>query len=399
MGVVTEVSLGLGAAALVAAAAAACIIARTRRRSACARRDGPERKLAGRPDGMEPLLPLLGSGGGGSGARLTAGAAPTTEAPAVMAQRLQLSQEAEYDPQTGFPQNMAAKQLAALNWRTGLAGTAAGAAGLVVALPFAELAQATHNFDAFNALGTGGSCDVFKGHVFGLQVAVKRLNAGGSAWAEEQFTCEMELLTRIAHPNVISLYAFSTDGPNRLLVLQLCTGGALNDRLSCKAQAGSAPPPPLRWQQRLHIAQGILEALEFLHGLTPQMIHRDLKTPNVLLDASGNAKVADFGTVRMGVAPGAGTRVTHRVTKNAVGTRGYMAPEYHDHGQLSSRTDVYSFGVVLLELLMGLPAREVVGMLFDDRDFFDRMQEYKDPRAGAWPKNEEGGEGAGGRSG
>ena len=135
---------------------------------------------------MEPLLPLLGSGGGGSGARLAAGAAPA-EAPAVMAQRLQLSQEAQYDLQTGFPQNMAAKQLAALNWRTGLAGTAAGAAGVVVALPFAELAQATQNFDTFNALGMGGSCDVFKGHVFGLQVAVKRLNAGGSAWAEEQF--------------------------------------------------------------------------------------------------------------------------------------------------------------------------------------------------------------------
>ena len=168
MGTVTEVSLGLGAAALVAAAA--CIIARTRRRSARARRGGPERKLAGRPDGMEPLLPLLGGGGGGGGgARLAAGAAPT-EAPAVMAQRLQLSQEAEYDLQTGFPQNLAAKQLAALNWRTGLAGTAAGAAGVVVALPFAELAQATQNFDAFNALGTGGSCDVFKGHVFGLQV-------------------------------------------------------------------------------------------------------------------------------------------------------------------------------------------------------------------------------------
>ena len=65
---------------------------------------------------------------------------------------------------------------------------------------------------------------------------------------------------------------------------------------------------------------------------------------------------------------------------------GSQAPEYHDHGQVSARTDVYSFGIVLLELLMGQPAREVVGMLFDDRDFFDHMHELKDPRAGAWPK-------------
>ena len=106
----------------------------------------------------------------------------------------------------------------------------------------------------------------------------------------------------------------------------------------------------------------------------------------MLLDASGNAKVADFGTVREGVGQGAGTRVTHVHTENAVGTRGYMAPEYHDHGQVSSRTDVYSFGIILLELLMGLPAHKVVDMLLDDREFFDRMQEYKDPRAGDWPK-------------
>ena len=191
----------------------------------------------------------------------------------MAAQRLQLSQEAEYDPLTNFPANLAAKQLAALNWRTGQGG-AAGATGVVVALPFAELAQATHNFDAFNALGTGGSCDVFKGLVFGLTVAVKRLNAGGSEWEEQQFTSEMELLTKIAHPNVVSLYAFSTDGPNRCLVLELCTGGTRSDRLSCTAQVESAPLPPLRWQQRVQIAQDILQALEFLHGLTPQMIHR-----------------------------------------------------------------------------------------------------------------------------
>jgi serine/threonine protein kinase len=135
------------------------------------------------------------------------------------------------------------------------------------------------------------------------------------------------------------------------------------------------------------------------------------------LDEAGNAKVADFGTVREGVVQGAGTRVTHIVTGNRPGTRGYMAPEcvihavaalaiiprsnddvtylrvrvcpssrYHDFGQVSTRTDAYSFGVILLELLMGLPAREVVGMLIEDRDFFDGMQGHVDARAGTWPK-------------
>jgi hypothetical protein len=249
-------------------AAAACF----RRRQ---RQQGPsklvlgEGLLGGGSGGGELLQVLLGDGDAGTNADVATAAGATS----VAVQRLQLTQGAEYDPQTGFPQNLAAKQLAALNWRVG-PGSAAGAAGVVVALPFAELAEATRNFDAFNALGTGGSCDVFKGHVFGLQVAVKRLNAGGSEWAQQQFTSEHEMLAKITHPNICSLYAFSTDGPNRCLVLELCTGGALNDRLSCKAQVGSAPPLPLRWQQRVQIALGILQALEFLHGLTPQMIHR-----------------------------------------------------------------------------------------------------------------------------
>jgi serine/threonine protein kinase len=260
IGAAAEVTLGLAACAFAAAAAFTCHIRRRRRRRRSANGTYSDKSLRN-----EPLLRL---DGGDSGL----GAADSEDA-GVAAQRLQLAQEVQYDPRTGFPANMAAKQLAALNWRAG-PGSAAGAAGVVVALPFAELVQATHNFDAFNELGTGGSCGVFKGHVFGLQVAVKKLNAGSSDWAEQQFTSEMELLTKIAHQNVVSLYAFSTDGPNRCLVLELCTGGALNDRLSCKAQAGSPPPPPLRWQQRVQIAQDILQALEFLHGLTPQMIHR-----------------------------------------------------------------------------------------------------------------------------
>jgi serine/threonine protein kinase len=288
---------------------------------------------------------------------------------------------AQYEDVTRFPANEAAKELSVANWNG-----RSSAECPVVNLPFAELAKATQNFDASNSLGDGGSCGVFKGHVFteisggGLQVAVKRLTANASDWNQQQFAAEMELLARISHPNVVRLFAFSVDGPHRCLVLQLCAGGALNDRLRATA------PQPLLWQQRLRITLHILLALEFLHSLTPQMIHRDLKTPNILLDEAGNAKVADFGTVREGVVQGAGTRVTHIVTGNRPGTRGYMAPEYHGFGQVSTRTDVYSFGVILLELLMGLPAREVVDMLFDDRDFFDHMQDHTDARAGAWPK-------------
>ena len=131
----------------------------------------------------------------------------------------------------------------------------------------------------------------------------------------------------MSHDNICRLFAFSTDGPQRCLVLELCVGGTLSDRLACKAPAGCAPREPLAWQQRVRIALGIARALEFLHGLTPQMIHRDLKTPNVLLDEAGNAKVADFGTVREGIrkAPG-GTKgaATHTLTRAVVGTQGYM---------------------------------------------------------------------------
>jgi hypothetical protein len=271
----------VGGAVLLAAAAAFTI---HRRRSRHSRRRRMSRSSSGKGSGgTEPLLPLSGSDCGGGSALLPItkigdgdgdgnGSTGTED---VAAQRLRLCEAAQFDPMTGFPANRAAEQLAALNWRMGPTPESdeAGSA-CVVSLPFAVLVQGTRNFDAAGALGTGGSCDVFKGTVFGLTVAVKRLNAGGSDWAERQFTAEMQLLTMVAHPNVVALFAFSTDGPNRCLVLELCTGGALNDRLSCKAQAGSPPPPPLRWQQRVQIALGILQALEFLHGLTPQMIHR-----------------------------------------------------------------------------------------------------------------------------
>jgi serine/threonine protein kinase len=209
----------------------------------------------------DPLLPVISDGGQ---------SVADTDADAAVQRQLSLAHEAQYEEVTRFPTNEAAKELSVLNWN----GHSSVECRPVVNLPFTELVKATQNFDASNSLGDGGSCDVFKGCVFaeisggGLQVAVKRLTADASAWNQQQFANEMSLLTRISHSNVVRLFAFSVDGPHRCLVLQLCAGGALNDRLRATS------PQPLLWQQRVRITLHILLALEYLHSLTPQMIHR-----------------------------------------------------------------------------------------------------------------------------
>jgi serine/threonine protein kinase len=223
---------------------------RRRRRRSSSSEGGPKERL---------LLPIDSSGQ----------PTPGITGADVAKRRLWLAREAQYEDVTRFPTNEAAKELAVLTW-----DGSASAESPLASLPFAELQKATQNFDASSSLGDGGSCGVFKGCVFaeisggGLHVAVKRLNADASDWNQQQFAAEMELLSRISHPNVVRLFAFSVDGPQRCLVLQLCAGGALNDRLRATV------PEPLLWQQRVRITLHILLALEYLHSLTPQMIHR-----------------------------------------------------------------------------------------------------------------------------
>jgi serine/threonine protein kinase len=183
---------------------------------------------------------------------------------------------AEFDGDTGAPVNKTAKREMGREWATRAA--ADGGKPRVVQLQFSLLDGATDGFDELNEIGGGASCAVYRGQVFGALVAIKRLKEGSAEWEVKQFASEMALLIRVSHRSICRLFAFSTDGPQRCLVLELCTGGALDTRLSCRATGSQQPPAPLGWQQRVHIAFGVASALSYLHALTPQMIHRYAST-------------------------------------------------------------------------------------------------------------------------
>jgi serine/threonine protein kinase len=218
---------------------------------------------------------------------------------------LLLRDAAEFDMDTGAPSNLAARKLCMLQWR-------AGEPDSVRELPHRDIAEATGGFGSTNRLAGGASCSVFQGTLYGMQVAVKQLHSDADEWNNAQFETEMQLLCTVTHEHICSLLAFSTDGPQRCLVLELCAGGSLETRLACTAVGqGAVAPNPLEWAQRLGIAVGIAQALVHLHSRRPQLLHRDLKTANVLLDGAGKAKVADFGTVREGPTTRYARRLCH----------------------------------------------------------------------------------------
>jgi interleukin-1 receptor-associated kinase 1 len=168
-------------------------------------------------------------------------------------------------------------------------------------LPYTELQAVTDDFSEANRLAGGGSCVVYKAELYGTAVAIKHLelcSAPGAteqhpdAGGEIQFSAECELLMRISHPAICRMLGFSVDGPQRCIVLELCVGGSLEDRLACEAVKGRARPP-LPWEQRVRIALDMADALVYLHTLEPKpMLHRDVKTANCLLDEAGQAKVS-----------------------------------------------------------------------------------------------------------
>ncbi|KAL5199969.1 hypothetical protein ABZP36_021172 [Zizania latifolia] len=222
---------------------------------------------------------------------------------------------------------------------------------------FAELKSATKNFRTDTVLGEGGFGKVYKGWVdektmnpskssTGVVVAVKKLNPE-SVQGMEQWQSEVNFLGRISHPNLVKLMGYCMDHDELLLVYEFMAKGSLENHLFRRG----AVYEPLPWSLRLKILIGAARGLAFLHSSERQIIYRDFKASNILLDSNFNAKLSDFGLAKHG-PDGGESHVTTRV----MGTYGYAAPEYVATGHLYVKSDVYGFGVVLLEMLSGLRA-------------------------------------------
>ncbi|KAM5584835.1 putative serine/threonine-protein kinase PBL18 [Rosa sericea] len=222
---------------------------------------------------------------------------------------------------------------------------------------FIDLKNATRNFRPDSLLGEGGFGWVFKGWIdantlaptrpgTGLVVAIKRLKRE-SFQGHKEWLAEVNYLGQFHHENLVKLIGYCSESDNRLLVYEFMPKGSLENHLFRKGVQ------PIPWAMRMNIAIDVARGLSFLHSLDANVIYRDLKASNVLLDSDFSAKLSDFGLARDGPT-GDNTHVSTRV----VGTRGYAAPEYVATGHLTPKSDVYSFGVVLLELLSGRRAMD-----------------------------------------
>ncbi|KAJ8572712.1 hypothetical protein K7X08_009223 [Anisodus acutangulus] len=206
---------------------------------------------------------------------------------------------------------------------------------------FEELKQYTNNFSESNYIGSGGYGKVYRGTLpDGQLVAIKRAEQGSKQGALE-FKTEIELLCRFHHKNVVSLVGFCFRQGEQILVYEYIPNGSLKESLSGKSGI------KLDWKRRLRVALAAAKGLQYLHDhVDPPIIHRDIKSNNILLDERLNAKVADFGLSKSMSEPEKGY-----VSTQVKGTMGYMDPEYYTTQQLTEKSDVYSFGVVLLELI------------------------------------------------
>ncbi|KAF3772197.1 putative leucine-rich repeat receptor-like protein kinase [Nymphaea thermarum] len=206
-----------------------------------------------------------------------------------------------------------------------------------------DIVRITNNFE--RRIGRGGSADVFYGKLIdGSEVAVKTLTRT-TVQRSKEFAVEIKLLTKVHHKYLVSFYGFCEEGENMVLLYEYMSGGNLRELLSEDSRSSVVAS----WKQRLNIALSSAIGLEYLHsGCRPPVIHRDVKTSNILLNEISEAKIADFGLSKI-----CATEDNTHMTTTVAGTPGYVDPEYYNTNKLTEKSDVYSFGVVLLELITG----------------------------------------------
>ncbi|XVF68552.1 hypothetical protein PTKIN_Ptkin11bG0011900 [Pterospermum kingtungense] len=223
--------------------------------------------------------------------------------------------------------------------------------GTIYQFAYSELENATNKFSNSNLIGVGGSSYVYRGQLRdGRIIAVKRLKIQGGSDADSILSTEVELLSRLHHCHVVPLLGYCSESggkhAERLLVFEYMPNGNLRDCLD------GILGENMTWETRVSIAIGAARGLEYLHeAAAPRILHRDVKSTNILLDNNWRAKITDLGMAKRLRADGLPSCSNSPLRMQ--GTFGYFAPEYAIVGKASLMSDVFSFGVVLLELITG----------------------------------------------
>ncbi|XP_076887799.1 cysteine-rich receptor-like protein kinase 42 [Bidens hawaiensis] len=242
----------------------------------------------------------------------------------------------------------------------------------VIYYNYKDLRSATNNFSQENVLGKGGFGEVYKATLDNnITVAVKKLQVL-HAVAQQEFENEVKLVSNIQHRNLLCLLGWSSEGSHLFLVLEYMPNGSL-DRFLWGAQRGT-----LNWSQRYEIILGIARGLAHLHDeFHFKIIHRDIKSSNILLSDDFRPKIADFGLARFQ------PEGQSHVSTGFAGTLGYTAPEYAIQGILSDKVDTYSFGIVVLEIISGRRSTELrshrssIGFLLEDAwEMYENTKKY-----------------------